>query len=175
MMYIKTIDGIAVKKTRQEIVVIRDGMVTYNPTHEQIIADGWEEYHAPAISAEAELMLAKSRKRNEVLFYDSSAEVNGFSIGGVDMWLDKSTRAGLLLRFQAEVALGNEMTALWFGGNEYPLPLAVALQMLYALEVYASQCYDNTQRHLAEVMALSSIEEVEAYDVTKGYPEKLKF
>ena len=47
--------------------------------------------------------------------------------------------------------------------------------MLYALEVYASQCYDNTQRHLATVNGLQSIEEVEGYDYTTGYPTKLEF
>jgi hypothetical protein len=49
------------------------------------------------------------------------------------------------------------------------------VQMLYALEVYASACYDNTQRHLAAVDSLSTIEEIQSYDYTTGYPDKLKF
>ena len=91
------------------------------------------------------------------------------------MWLDKSTRAGLMLRFQSEQAIGREMTSLWYGGQMYELPLVNAFQMLYALEVYASACYDNTQRHLATVNGLQSIEEVEGYDYTTGYPTKLEF
>lgn len=47
--------------------------------------------------------------------------------------------------------------------------------MLYALEVYASQCYDNTQRHLFDVTTLTSLEEIKTYDYTLGYPNKLKF
>lgn len=47
--------------------------------------------------------------------------------------------------------------------------------MLYALEVYASQCYDNTQRHLAELQKLTDVESITAYDYTVGYPEKLHF
>ena len=50
-----------------------------------------------------------------------------------------------------------------------------AMQMLYAIEVYASACYDNTQRHLSEVEKLETIEEVEAYNYRTGYPEKLRF
>ena len=34
-------------KTRQQIVIIKSGMRTINPTEEQILADGWEEYVAP--------------------------------------------------------------------------------------------------------------------------------
>ena len=45
--------------------------------------------------------------------------------------------------------------------------------MLYAIEVYASACFDNTAKHKANVMALDSIEEVMSYDYTTGYPDKL--
>jgi hypothetical protein len=51
----------------------------------------------------------------------------------------------------------------------------MAMQMLMAIELYASQCYDNTQRHLAAVDALESKEEIDAYDYRVGYPEKLEF
>lgn len=50
-----------------------------------------------------------------------------------------------------------------------------ALYMLKTLEVYAKQTNNVTHQHKAEVMALTSIEEVESYDITKGYPEKLVF
>jgi hypothetical protein len=91
------------------------------------------------------------------------------------MWLDKATRAGLLLRFEAEGKAMRETTTLWYEGQSYTLPLAQAQQILIALELYASACYDNTQSHIAAVMALESKEAVEAYDYTGGYPEKLSF
>jgi hypothetical protein len=49
------------------------------------------------------------------------------------------------------------------------------MQMLLAIEIYASECYDNTQRHIATVDVLESIEEVESYDYRVGYREKLEF
>jgi hypothetical protein len=113
--------------------------------------------------------------RANIMDYDSSEGVNQFTIGGVSMWLDKATRAGLMLRFQAESAMGKTETALWNEGQQYPLTLELAFQMLYALEVYASACYDNTQRHLGNVEALTTKAEVETYDYTTGYPEKLAF
>lgn len=36
-------------KTRQQIVIRKDGMNTYNPTEEMILADGWVEYVPPVI------------------------------------------------------------------------------------------------------------------------------
>lgn len=170
-------------KTRQEIVVVKNGMRTINPTEEMILADGWVEYVptremielSEEKKAKAALVRARHQLRNSIISYDSSDEVNAFYIQGKKVWLDKATRAGLMLRFQAEQAMGNEYTTLWYGVNQYELPLLGAFQMLYALEVYASQCYDNTQMHLAAIQGLSEIEEVESYDYTTGYPEILRF
>lgn len=119
--------------------------------------------------------MVKQGKKDEIQTFDKSEEVNSFFISATQMWLDKETRTGLMLRFQAEQAIGNTDTTLWANGVQYPLPLAMAVQMLYALEVYASACYDNTQRHLAAVDSLSTIAEVQSYDYTVGYPEKLRF
>lgn len=178
--YIK--DGII--KTRQEIVIVKNGMRTINPTEEHIFADGWVEYIPTIVEqrevseeqkAKAVLVRARHKLRNNIIAYDSSSEVNAFYMQGQQMWLDKATRAGLMLRFQAEQVMGYDYTTLWHNGQMYEISLAGAFQMLYALEVYASQCYDNTQRHLAAIQELQTIEEVESYDYTVGYPEKLSF
>lgn len=160
-------------KTRNQIIIRKNGLNTYNPTEEMLFADGWVEYITPVYEPTIEDY--RKMKKEEILHYDSSDEVNAFFIQGQEMWLDKATRAGLMLRFQAEQAMGNEYTTLWYGANQYELPLLGAFQMLYALEVYASQCYDNTQMHLAAIQGLQEIEEIESYDYTTGYPEKLSF
>lgn len=171
--YIKIIDGKAIIKRADEIVVKGNGSQTFNPTEAMILADGWTEYVAPVY--EPTLEDVKASKVEEILAYDSSEAVNQFSMGGIPMWLDKATRAGLLLRFEAEGKAMRENTTLWYEGQSYTLPLAQAQQILIALELYASACYDNTQSHIAAVMALESKEAVEAYDYTGGYPEKLSF
>ena len=160
-------------KHRNQIVIRKDGMNTYNPTEEMILADGWEEYVTPIY--EPTIDDYRKRKKEEILRYDSSDEVNAFYMQGQRMWLDKATRAGLMLRLQAEQSMGKETTTLWYGSHQFELPMANAFQMLYALELYASQCYDNTQRHLAAVDALESKEEIDAYDYRTGYPEELEF
>jgi hypothetical protein len=45
--------------------------------------------------------------------------------------------------------------------------------MLNALEVYAAEALNVTESHKAAVNALTTIEEIEQYDITTGYPEKL--
>lgn len=169
--YSKTIDGKTIIKRADEIVIKANGMQTINPTEQMILADGWTEYVAPIYTPTfAEI---KQSKVEEIIAYDSSSAVNEFSIGGVPMWLDKATRAGLLLRFEAESKVGRDTTTLWYGGQSFTLPLAQAQQILIALELYASECYDRTQAHIAEVQKMESKEAVEAYDYTTGYPSKL--
>lgn len=160
-------------KHRNEIVIRKDGMSTYNPTEEMILADGWEEYVTPTYEPTIEDY--RKRKKDEILRYDSSEEVNQFSIQEHGVWLDKATRAGLMLRFQAEQAIGRLNTTLWYEGLMFELPIATAMQMLLAIEVYASECYDNTQRHLAEVDKLETKEKIDAYDYRVGYPRQLEF
>jgi surface protein len=47
--------------------------------------------------------------------------------------------------------------------------------MLAKIQRYADASYLVTQKHIAEVSKLTTVAEVEAYDITQGYPEKLSF
>lgn len=147
----------------------------FNPTHEMLIEDGWTVYVTPEPTAEEILIRTKREKIHDINMYDSSNDVNIFYIQGLPIWLDKATRAGLKLRFEAELALKHENTTLWYNSQKFELPLNSAIAMLYALEVYASQCYDNTQYHLANVEKLETLEEIMEYDYKSGYPAKLEF
>lgn len=146
-----------------------------NPSHELLVENGWTLYTEPTPTAEEQLAIAKRMKRREAMAYDASEAVNIFYIGNLPVWLDKATRTGLMLRFQAEQATGQTDTALWYNGSSFPLPIATAVQMLYAIEIYASACYDNTQAHLAGIDNCSTAEELLNYDFTTGYPDKLRF
>ena len=149
IQYMKIIDGREVIKFADEIVIRSNGSQTFNPKEDAILADGWVEYEPPVIVPTLEDI--KSRKVDAILAYDSSDAVNEFSMGGLPIWLDKATRAGLLLRFEAEAKAGRTSTTLWYNGLPFTLPLTYAQEILIALELYASACYDNTQSHIAEV------------------------
>lgn len=173
MRYTKNVGGMNVTKRATEIIVVRNGMQIVNPSHDEIIADGWkvkeEEQKQPTLQS------IKEGVTISILAYDSGNAVNEFTYKGVPMWLDKDTRSGLRNRFVSETAMGKTETSLWYGGMKFTLPIEIANQLLNRLENYASECYDNTQMHLANVSKLETIAEVEAYDYTTGYPSKLAF
>ena len=173
-----------------------DGNYEVGTTYEDYLNGAWVPLNAeqkafyethPAASAkeflECELIPpyeptlegVKSAKVNEIAVYDGSDAVNSFTFGGKRMWLDKDTRVGLANSITIEQAAGKETTVLWYDTVKYVIPIPLALQMLAALELYALECYNATQEHLAAVMGLATKEEVGAYDYTSGYPEKLVF
>lgn len=154
---------------------IENGVFAGVPTEEQLTEWGFEEYVAPTPTPEQLLEIAKTEKISELEDYDQSSNVNEFTFHDVPMWLDKATRDGLHLRLLAEQAAGKEATTLWFGTQSFEIPITQAFQLLYAIEVYASTCYDRTAAHKAAIEALTSVEDVDGYDYTSGYPEKLNF
>ena len=152
-------------------------MQIFNPTEEMLLEDGWVE-QVPVVHKISEENMLKTEKINlkdMIERYDSSEDVNIFYVNDTPIWLDKATRSGLMLRFQAEIASGKTNTSLWYNGIDFTLTLDIAVQMLYAIEIYASECYDNTQRHLAEVDNITDPEDIKQYDYKAGYPEKLSF
>lgn len=171
--YSKNIDGKTVIRRADEIIIRTATEQIINPSEQKILADGWVEYFPQPFIPTLEDV--KINKVAEILAYDSSEAVNEFSMSGLPIWLDKATRAGLLLRFEAEAKAGRTSTTLWYNGLPFTLPLTYAQEILIALELYASACYDNTQSHIAEVQKMESKEAVEAYDYTTGYPQKLLF
>lgn len=133
------------------------------------IAEGVGASEEQTISFVREMLLKMIER------YDSSSDVNQFTIGEYKTWLDKATRVGLRLRFEGEKETGVSETILWDNGVAFPLAVNDAINMLFAIEMYASACYDNTQKHIATVCALETLDELTSYDYTSGYPDKLVF
>lgn len=119
------------------------------------------------------LQEAKNIKISKIIEYDVSSNVNSFKLNGMNVWLDKDTRVGLMNSTQIEKAAGHETTTLWLGSISLTINCDLAIQLLSSLELYALECFNKTAEHKAMVQSLESIEEVEAYDYTAGYPEKL--
>ena len=115
---------------------------------------------------------ARKKKLEEITAYDKSAAVDNFILDGEPAWLDRDTRRGLDGRLKAESVKGRDATTLWLGTRNFPMPIAVAQALLATLEVYAADCYDRTAAHKAKIMTLESVEAIEAYDFTTGYPPK---
>lgn len=121
------------------------------------------------------LALCKKVRITEVNRYDKSEQVNGFYLGEQHAWLDKATRVGLANSIAIEKASGKTETTLYLNGVALTIDIEQAQQMLAALELYALDCYRNTEGHKATINTLTTIGEAESYDYTQGYPEQLKF
>ena len=149
-----------------------DGRTYISPSEAIILQAGYHEY-VPTYTAEELLSMAKSSKLAEIDAYDQSDAVNSFTLGGAPRWLDAPTRQQLRISIEAYQAQGAEQVTKWFGGHEFTFPVSLWLAMLNALEVYAAEALNVTEAHKAAVMALDTIEAVEAYDITTDYPQQL--
>lgn len=109
--------------------------------------------------------------QKKIKLYDTSDEVNSFLINGNKFWLDKNTRVGLM--HLANCSTDNVQLVL--GDQILTIPVDVAKNFLQQLEVYAGQCYLQTQKHLLAIKELKTVEDIINYDYTKGYPEKIIF
>lgn len=120
------------------------------------------------------LQTAKQLKIAEIDAYDKSSAVNGFALNGAVVWLDKATRVGLMNSTSITKAMGQPTTTLWLGESKMEVPCDTAIQLLSALEMYALECFNVTAAHKVAVSELATIEEVEKYDITAGYPAQLR-
>ena len=117
----------------------------------------------------------RKNKVSEIQMFDKSKDVNIFILDGKNMWLDKSTRVGLFNSISIEKNAGKTHTILWYDAIKYIIPIPDALAMLNEIEMYALNCYNVTQSHIAAVRSLQTIQEVENYNFKIGYPVKLNF
>ena len=120
------------------------------------------------------LSAAKTSMLAEITAYDASSSVNSFLLNGMEVWLDKATRVGLMNSTTIAKSMGQEKTTLWLGSYQLEVDCDKAIQLLSALEMYALECFNVTAAHKKSVSELDNIEEVLTYDYKSGYPEKLK-
>ena len=158
----------------QTIRISPSRIFTGRPTEEQLIEWGFNlvQEHQPT----AEELLEKARLERLAALdeYDSSDSVNSFTLNGNPMWLDYSTRQQLRTSIEAYQAQGIDNVTKWFNGVQFTFHTSVWLQMLNALEVYASEALNVTEAHRAAINALTSIAEIDEYDFTVGYPKKIE-
>jgi len=143
------------------------------PTEEQLAEWGFEPYVPPV--PERTLETVKSAKIAEITAYDASDAVNSLTLDNDTMWINRDDRVSTMNSTTILKNAGVETVTQWYGGKKYTLPCDTLIQMLQALEIYALACYNVTEEHKAAVNALTTIEEVDAYDYKTGYPEKLSF
>lgn len=178
-------------KHRNQIIIYKDGKQIICPKEETLFEEGWKEYVAPdqklikptivEISDEQKLEMARDLKINNLYEYDQSSEVNSciikYNCLEVPYWADKLERSSLKSAIQDCINCGRENYRLDL--REFGLSIDVncenALKIMSQLEVYAIDCYNTTTDHLYNINNIFNIEELNSYDYTLNYPEKLTF
>lgn len=178
--YYKEIDGKRI--WFRNILFVGDRQII-NPTEEQILEAGYVEYvyKEPELTEEQKLTNAINSVIQKINEWDSSSAVNNCVIiyqeQELPYWASKAERNDLKAAIKDYINAGKENYRLDLRdlGIAVSIPCETLLNMLSALEVYAIDCYNKTTDHIFAVRALTSIEEIELYDYTVGYPETLTF
>lgn len=126
---------------------------------------------------------SKTRKLNRTIVeaitnindYDKSSNVNRVVINGMNTWFNKADRVGLRNSTNVLKKQGIESTSLWVNNKEIAIKCDDLIDMLDKLEMYALKCFDTTSSHKRDIYQLDNINDIENYDYTIGYPDKLSF
>lgn len=140
-------------------------------TQDDVVA-AFEEFKAKL--AASELSTAKAQKIAEIDAYDTSPAVNSFTLNGERVWLDFELRDRVYQGNERLQRIGRTGTTLWLGNHCFNLSIEQAQNIISHIEAYAKDCYNVTAAHKKAVSEQTTIEEVEKYDITAGYPEKLE-
>ena len=153
--------------------------VIYTPSPETLAKAGYQPATvpdaSPSDSTPPTLEQAIADKVSAIEAYDTSDAVNSFSIGEHSGWIGKNDRAAFNQSLSRYIANGRDTCELWLGDTPVIIPCEAAVVMLGALCDYADECFIVTHRHIAQVRAMTSVDDVLAFDITAGYPPKLNF
>ncbi len=119
--------------------------------------------------------IARSRKLLELDMYDKSSAVNTFYYQDTPLWLPISTRNNLLNNsIPSCIASGDSTIYITIGDLALTMEIEALKGMVLAVEYYAKLAFDTTSKHRIAINKLTTIEDIEAYDFTVGYPKKLR-
>lgn len=148
------------------IEVNEEKITILNPSEEMILNDGWEKFEDTAEDL-------KKIKLQEIINYDKSPNVNTFYVGGIALWLSREERIVIKDRFQREKDAGKEKSRLLYKGLVLELAPDMGIHLINMVSAYADQCFDVTEAHKSALNDLTTKEEIQSYDYTVGYPEKI--
>ena len=191
----KSISGYYIEFTEEIDSEYWEGKIGYN--YQDFLDDKWvllsneqvafhEEYPSASIEEVLDMALkprtvedAKKEMITTIEDYDGSDIINSFNIvlGGntISAWLTPDQRANYRNSIDAAKLIGLEELHPIFNGIQLTISTAKAELALAQIQLYADRCYIVTETHKAEVNALDSVEAIDNYDYTAGYPDRLTF
>ena len=125
-----------------------------------------------------ELQGIKDNLIYQINIFSDQGYINYFTYGNLKLKMLYEDRARFKMSLDAYKLLGKQTMTKYFSGYKIDFNLKdydKLVQMLAALEIYYSECWNVTQQHLQFVNNANSIEQIYNFDITSDYPEQLKF
>lgn len=107
-------------------------------------------------------------------FYNSN-HIKHFYLNDIQLWFDSNKRASLINAISIKKKYKESTTCLWYGGLNVNIDIDRALDYLYQLEMYSSDCFNVMSKHLVTIAKTDSLEDLMSYNIRSGYPEALRF
>jgi len=156
-------------------ILVTENSQIINPSEQILLANGWLIYEEDITPIEPSLEDAINAKIEQIKSYDESSAVNGFYVNGNETWFDKETRSNFRGSLSDAELLGETEVSVPIGNNIFTISTTNAKLFLAQIQRYADACTIATASHIYQVSQLETIEAVEEYDITQGYPQKLTF
>ena len=139
-----------------------------------IYKNGEVTWHVAPV--EITLELTKQIKAAELADYDNSSAINDFTVNNtVHGWYTPGQRSNARNSIDSAKLVGIDTVYAPVGDYVFELNINDAELYLAQIQVYADRCAAVTLNHKNNINNLNTIEEVENYDFTTGYPQKLNF
>lgn len=157
-------------------VKLSEEQVNYRSSHPTAsVEDVWNMGAATQKAVERSLDFAKAEKQMRLQDYDRSEEVNSFAVNGSNAWLTIEERLNYKESVNAARLLGKSDVSFYLGDQLLTIGCDEAQLLLAQIQDYADKCFIATKQHSLAIQALESVDAVDGYDFTTGYPERLTF
>ena len=104
---------------------------------------------------------------------------DGAEVANQQLWLDKDTRSSLYaITLPSLLSDGETKTKLWTSSTpptSIEVPITWAMDKIQLLEIYAKRTHDVRARNEAAIYAAETVEELDAINLSEGYPLPLTF
>lgn len=149
-------------------LVKEDGTIVLNAPEEMWLAEGWIVFEP--VPEEEPVELKFERIQSSILdecqnFYESVILKVNFN--GELLWVPFADRVG----YKSYLEDIQEAGITEYNYKGVTLSVEQALVILRQVNVYEFRCNQIYEQHVANIKAFTSIQDLENYDYTSGYPE----
>lgn len=166
-------------KRATHYLLLSDEQVAYKEAHPYANPyDIWNMTMEEPIIEEPIVDTLQSLKENilkEIERHDKSVNVNLFYVNGEGAWLDKNERVSIRNTINIIKESGANAFSIWINNKNYIASCDIIMDLLNKLEIYAMNCFNVTQQHIANINNSISEEYILTYNFKENYPNKLYF